>query len=441
MPPRNRASTTPAAALGLVVGLLCIAVLTPLYLWRRTAMARTAAASPLGARELEPHEALQQLRSSKKRFVVVDAKNGLGNRLRALASAMAVAEATHRSTMLVWVPDLHCNCSVRSLFASPLPFTLLEQPLPPSSLEPALFQVYNYMRPEPGAVKDAPVHVDKKRHLYFKSGFLMNHAAGKWSHAQKQLQRLVPREEVRAQVVAEPDAVGLHVRNVFDAPRDAATNASHLGKAAVDGATKEYGAEGTQQLLKWRAASHWTNFVPRIEQLIAEHEAERAGPQPLRFYLAADTDEAYKGLSERFPGRILSTRRPCPAERCDFRDCSGIFYAMVDMINLAHTRLILGSGWSSYSEVAAHLGGSGGQPKRVLMAGRDFFGPGQQPASASAAAPPAAAESAHAGESAAWQSAAVAGDISRRDEIFKSNMALETLRSNLAIQHHWLKPF
>ena len=56
--------------------------------------------------------ALQQLSRSTSRFIVVDAKNGLGNRLRALASAMAVAEATGRSTLLVWVPDLHCNCSV-----------------------------------------------------------------------------------------------------------------------------------------------------------------------------------------------------------------------------------------------------------------------------------------------------------------------------------------
>ena len=36
--------------------------------------------------------ALSILRRSRTRYVIIDAKNGLGNRLRALASAMAVAE-------------------------------------------------------------------------------------------------------------------------------------------------------------------------------------------------------------------------------------------------------------------------------------------------------------------------------------------------------------
>ena len=32
-------------------------------------------------------------------------------------------------------------------------------------------------------------------------------------------------------------------------------------------------------------------------------------------------------------------------------------YSLIDMLNLAGTRLILGSGYSSYSEVAAQIGG------------------------------------------------------------------------------------
>ena len=35
---------------------------------------------------------------------------------------------------------------------------------------------------------------------------------------------------------------------------------------------------------------------------------------------------------------------------------SRIRYSLIDMMNLARTRLILGSGWSSYSEVAYWLG-------------------------------------------------------------------------------------
>ena len=47
-------------------------------------------------------------------------------------------------------------------------------------------------------------------------------------------------------------------------------------------------------------------------------------------------------------------------------------YSLADMFNLARTRLILGSGYSSYSEVAAQMGGSRGAGLHILMAGRDF---------------------------------------------------------------------
>ena len=79
--------------------------------------------------------------------------------------------------------------------------------------------------------------------------------------------------------------------------------------------------------------------------------ADADGGPRLRFYLAADSAEAYDGLQKRFPQRIVFTPRPCADERCDFRDCRGMLFSLVDMMNLARTRIILGSGWSSYSEV------------------------------------------------------------------------------------------
>lgn len=64
---------------------------------------------------------------------------------------------------------------------------------------------------------------------------------------------------------------------------------------------------------------------------------------PLQFYLAADTADAYTGLGRRFPSRIISTHRNCGDKRCDFRDCRGMIYSLIDLMNLARTRLILGA--------------------------------------------------------------------------------------------------
>jgi hypothetical protein len=61
--------------------------------------------------------ALDVLRTrGSQRYVIVIVKYGLGNRLRALASAMSVAAATSRPLLLVWSRDAHCNCSFADLF-------------------------------------------------------------------------------------------------------------------------------------------------------------------------------------------------------------------------------------------------------------------------------------------------------------------------------------
>mmetsp|Transcript_13376 Transcript_13376/g.31847 ORF Transcript_13376/g.31847 Transcript_13376/m.31847 type:complete len:467 (-) Transcript_13376:237-1637(-) len=320
--------------------------------------------------------ALHMMRRSSHKYVVVDVKNGLGNRLRAMASARAVAAALGRPMLLVWQPDLHCNCSFQKMFQSSDPMvSFLDEEIPQANLSSAEFQKYNYMRPEPGAIKDEYVRINGRLHLYFKSAFIMNHPHGKWRHAQRYVQKLVPVPEVSRRIIADSTMVGLHIRNVFDAPRDEATSRNTVGSKAMEGAKAEYGAEGARQLLTWRKASHWSNFVSQVQALMREHGYKNPGMAraPLHFYLAADTAEAYIGLQQRFPSRILFTQRNCSDQRCDYRDCTGMIYSLIDMMNLARTRLILGSGWSSYSEVAAYMGGDGsGNPVPMLMAGRDF---------------------------------------------------------------------
>lgn len=58
---------------------------------------------------------------------------------------------------------------------------------------------------------------------------------------------------------------------------------------------------------------------------------------------------------------------------CPFsHQCESLRYSLVDLMNLARTRMILGSGYSSYSEVASRMGGSRGWGLPIRMAGRDF---------------------------------------------------------------------
>lgn len=265
------------------------------------------------------------------RHVIVDARYGLGNRLRAVASAMAVAAATHRPLLVIWVPDGHCNCSLRMLLASPLPFALLEVELPISSLPAESFQAFNYMPGETGSVKREWVRVDHARHLYVRTAYRIAHERGEWPFAARKLRELQPRANLVSGLVADGSMVGLHVRGVVDA-------------------ISNYGENGTAALADWREKGSWPHFVDRM----------RTEPGWRRFYLAADDSKAFDGLSAAFPGRIVTNAEGlarCRRGRCDLdRGCAAMGTALTDILNLARTGRILGSGYSSFSEVARYYG-------------------------------------------------------------------------------------
>merc|ERR1712196_307941 len=52
------------------------------------------------------------------RLFIVEVYHGMGNRLRALASAAAIARLHKFSLVVVWRPDIHANVLIEDLFSS-----------------------------------------------------------------------------------------------------------------------------------------------------------------------------------------------------------------------------------------------------------------------------------------------------------------------------------
>ena len=282
--------------------------------------------------------------------VIIDACFGLGNRMRTVASAMAVAAAARRPLLVIWVPDGHMNCSIHALFAGPLPFAVLEEALPIAWLPTARFQAFNYMPGEAGAVKREWVRMHARQHLFVRSAYRVAHERGEWPYTMRKLRELRPLPPVAAQLVADSSMIGLHVRGVVDAISD-------------------YGANGTAALAQWRERTSWPKFVARM----------RREPANRRFYLAADSPAAYEGLAAAFPGQLAFAARParCRLEgsRCDIeRGCEASSAALVDILNLARTQRVLGSFYSSFSEVARYYGVADWQGNELPFeaAGVDF---------------------------------------------------------------------
>lgn len=69
------------------------------------------------------------------------------------------------------------------------------------------------------------------------------------------------------------------------------------------------------------------------------------------FYLATDSEEDKALITARFGDRVF-----CSPHRADRNSLEGMREALIELYLLSHTRQVLGSVHSSYSETAAQIG-------------------------------------------------------------------------------------
>ena len=307
--------------------------------------------------------------SSAPTYLIVHLQYGLGNRLRALASAMAVAAASNRPLAVIWPRDAHCNASFHQLFDAPVSrrFAVLDvdgeaaqQAIWASVQRESATRSYArgtaaYMRCEdphshalaliPRSLQgERPAPPRRRTASPTGSGWggtttrtstctsnrrtRLSHPRGTWAFAAWQLNSLVPRPEVAAQLVARREMVGVHVRSVVD------TGKAYGSTPRADQQDLGRRARGPTPSIGWRRSRRRPNST---------------SPPTRR--------RRTRSLMARFPGRA-SSAASAPARRAaqatDGRDAASIVLALVDMLNLARTRRILGSGYSSFSEAAQH---------------------------------------------------------------------------------------
>jgi len=121
------------------------------------------------------------------------------------------------------------------------------------------------------------------------------------------------------------------------------------GQDSKPDSTDSWPENKKQQWAKWRAASKFEKF----KELILEKPDEY-------FYIASDSELVYEQASEL--KNVVSNRR-------DLYDRSRlqVLYGLVDVLMLAKTKAFYGSNWSSFSELVARCGS-----KNNRYAGRDW---------------------------------------------------------------------
>ncbi|WP_296925272.1 galactosyltransferase-related protein [Thiohalocapsa sp.] len=276
----------------------------------------------------------------------IDAQHGLGNRLRAIASAAVIAEKSGRELVVVWRPDVHCQCTVSDLFEFDGSVT---DSFSLSQAEELGMPIYNYMEIEPNSEKNRVIDPGVPRDIYVRSAYVLNCPLTSWADENEYLRRLTPVAGVRELVarVRHPNDVSLHVR------MEGAPGTDHQAYDSRD----NWSASDHETIQKWRSASHYERFMTRLDALIAEGVAQHV-------FVAADMPKTYEVFRERYPDRVAFL----PRSRFD-RSAEQLQYALADAILLGRSRILLGSNWSSFSELAMRLAE---ESPRVELSGKDF---------------------------------------------------------------------
>lgn len=256
---------------------------------------------------------------------------GLGNRMRAIDSAITLAREVNSGLRIIWYKGWELNCHFDELFqqrpidnnitlkeASLLDLLTYDRPRKKNFYLPKRFQQLFF--------NDCIYEADVNEYLFqdfdFKAWAKQKRVyIASWSdffHSpnEKPLDAFIPiaslQEEIkRRSALFNEHTIGIHIRrtdnmlSIMESPTDL--------------------------------------FIEQIKKEIECCE-------DANFYLASDSEEDKRILIETFGKRIITSGKPA-----DRNSVSGMQEALIEMYTLAQTHKIVGSSRSSYSEVAAQI--------------------------------------------------------------------------------------
>lgn len=281
----------------------------------------------------------------KRDRIYIHVQHGLGNRLRAMASAMVLAEATSRELVLIWAPDHHCDCEFRDLFNYD---GNVVNNLNDIDIRSAYY--FNYMSIEPNSHKDKYISLVPGQDVYIKSAYSLNNKNISWDQENIALRSLQVSDAVKdlLKSIQSNFDIGVHIRMEGRPGTDQNSHDS----------AKNWTKDEHEKINYWREKSHYINFMKRIDKLIKQKPDSN-------IFLAADTSEAYNAFYSKYNNNnlVFLTRNHFN------RSKENLIYALADAILLSRCEYLLGSTWSSFTELAQRLANKN---QKVEMSGVDF---------------------------------------------------------------------
>lgn len=301
--------------------------------------------------------AMNQQKPKKKFYINV--KNGLGNRLRAFASAYVIAQATNRQLVLIWTPDFHCEAKFGDLFKTNYllkDVTILENDKTIFTEDITQYKInendnivknkiiYNYM-----SSKDTYIDDTSPYDIYVSSACVLKNNNTNWTKEALVLKQLEPVDNINNLILKYAkefdisNTIGVHIRMGQETSTAQYENISDYSDAAKKSVTK------------WRTSSHWSVFVREMKRIMKENPNQK-------FFVCCDNEDIYGNILKEI-NNIFYIKKSVYD-----RSFEQIISGLIDVILLSRTKHILGSNWSSFTELAHRLSG-----KQLTLAGVNFM--------------------------------------------------------------------
>lgn len=269
-----------------------------------------------------------------KKTLVVNAIGGLANRMRSIATGVNLSSLTDRNLKIIW----RNNDDVKADFSD------LFQPLPKDIL----------LR-EPGAIEyNIKWEIPRKRNLYlsgifqriayqgvYSDSFGLTKFHGKDSDFINEIKSLSGNILITSGISVggfSPNVLKQLFKPSYEVERLICAKTEHFNSHTVGVHIRR-----TDNIMSIRN-SPLDLFIQKMDNCINDNEN-------VNFFLASDAPDVIESLTQRYGKRII-----CGDRNASRTTHSGMINGAADMWALSKTSKILGSYYSSYSEIAAIIG-------------------------------------------------------------------------------------
>jgi len=294
------------------------------------------------------------LRQEGVKIFAIEPVHGTSNRLRAYASAAAIALKMHRSLIISWNPDVHAQYFLSEIFTS-WSGLLIEDGvdvLKVLQTTASGVHVYDYMV----AAGRKRTVFDSSKHIFVRSAYVLSSEPSVGTAAiNRQLRALRPVQSLQRQIdeniakFGSKPFIGAHIRMLHNQIQDV---------PGISNLTKDdyAGLKAMEDAIIHRQRCHYKYFIPNIHAAL--HNFTSAS-----IFVASDSFEAVEAIVHEFGhDKVLYLNEVrdsgCTSANSSSRrnlHCTQL--AILEFYLLARANLIFTSEWSSASELVVRLGG------------------------------------------------------------------------------------